>query len=282
MLYSLEWAKLQQHCQKWKKGGDRRTRTQNSRSANHIHPQLLGPTSNLLHNDVCTSWDIAVPVRQFLDFYYVRIYSLLTLHVKIGSGLKINPTTLQVKQAMTFTYLVRTQLGYGTLAWRGSATGTLEPTLSTFIEAIPAIVLYCVGIGPHDKLICRYLDTTRARFCKFLASAGGPIKLLIGFDTCARDLSYCIGSLQSFRPRNCPCCIIISLICSRITQMVRRTETLAQYNEAIFENAGLSNSVERPLSEDGIGKARVELPYDYVSGGSECCWLIEARGLDGR
>ena len=53
--------------------------------------------------------------------------------------------------------------------------------------------------------------------------------------------------------------------------MVRRTETLAQYNEAIFENAGLSNSVERPLSEDGIGKARVELPYDYVSGGSECC-----------
>ncbi len=70
---------------------------------------------------------------------------------------------LQVKHVLTFKYLARTQLGCGTSAWTGSATGTLETILSTSVEASPAILSCCVGIRPRDNLIYRSLVRTRAR-----------------------------------------------------------------------------------------------------------------------
>ncbi len=64
---------------------------------------------------------------------------------------------------LTFTYLVRIQLGNGTLAWTGSATGTLEPILLTSVEASPAILPLRIGIWYRENLIYLFPVTTRAR-----------------------------------------------------------------------------------------------------------------------
>ncbi len=63
------------------------------------------------------------------------------------------PTTLDIKQVLTFTNLVRMQIGYGTPARAGSAMGILEPLVYTSIEGILSILSYCVG-HPNLLLLC--------------------------------------------------------------------------------------------------------------------------------